>query len=182
MFIKIPFFVIYILLLWFPIVFAEVPSELQGEWINSECKELKDSIYYSTDKIAFFSEDLIIYSWKIYNDPHCTKLQGEYWEKWTVILKPTPSNEPGMFLLNANLIDGLENRPCHKKVTILLKTDNKFWLGDRSEIRGKKDCEKQPKKLMEPPYIFSKPIDQTSKEYIKTLKRFWSGPSREFII
>ena len=169
-------FIFYIFLLWLPVASAEYPVDLQGEWIHPTCIKIKGSIYYSIVRLAFFSENEVVQSWQVYDDSHCTKIRGAGWDRWVTKFKEAPSTEPGMFYMDNIFIEGTRERKCYKSLNIMIKQDDTLWLGDRSEIERRGECEKRPTEVSEYPFTFSHSIEQTIEEYIESLEHFWINP------
>ena len=164
-------FLFYILFLWVPITFAEYPVDLYGEWTRTCIKRQFKEISYYTTKIAFFDENKYIISWKLYDDPVCTKLRGEYWEKWQITFEDSYSDESDIFHITHTPTDGRGGQ-CTKLLDILmLATDNTLYFGMVEEETYCK--ESPPVELQKTPYTFSRSVDQTIEEYVESLQRYW---------
>ena len=75
--------------------------------------------------------------------------------------------------MDNTFIAGTIERNCYKSLNIMIKQDDKLWLGDRSEIELRGECEKRPAEVSEYPFIFFRSIEQTIEEYIESLEHFW---------
>ena len=172
----------YIPFFWLPVVFAEYPIDLKGEWTKACVTHQKIDSYYTT-KMAFFDKNQMVVSWTFYDNPQCTELRGEYWEKWQITFEDSHPNELGIFQITSTLIDGHQDQ-CKQVLDIItLTTDNELHFG-KVDYEAENYCEKRSEsELQEPPYTFSHSIDQTIEEYIKSLSRYWieDGPRRIFL-
>ena len=74
-------FIFFIFFLRLPLASAEYPVDLQGEWMHSTCIKMRGSIYYAIVRLAFFSENEVVQSWQVYDDPYCKKIRGAGWDR-----------------------------------------------------------------------------------------------------
>ena len=162
----------YIPFFWLPVVFAEYPIDLKGEWTKACVTNPKIGYYYTT-KLAFFDKNQMVVSWKFYDNPQCTQLRGEYWEKWQITFEDSHPNDLGIFQITSTLIDGNPDR-CKRILDIItLTTDNELYFG-KTDYEAENYCEKRPEsELQEPPYTFSHSTDQTIEEYIRSLRHYY---------
>ena len=157
---------------WLNITFAEYPSNLQGEWVRN-CTKVGS--FYFTNKLAVFRNNIMVHSWKWYNDSNCkTQMQGEYWDKWK-IKADGPSSGPGIIQLKYTLIDGHKNQ-CSIEFDILQKKRAKLYFGNRySGTKKQLPCGKRPTELDKSFFTFSRHLTQTAEEYIKPLDRIFKN-------
>ena len=169
---------LYTLFLWIPIAAAEYPVNLKGEWIKKCVEHHYDHGIYYTTKLAFFDENIVIYSWKFYDNPNCTELTeklGEFWEKVQMTFEDSHSDKSKLFSITNTLLNGNAEQ-CRKALDILMLTkDNMLYFGKIDDKTKKGDhCDTRPTELNETPYTFSRSIDQTIEEYVKPLRRYWN--------
>ena len=142
---------------------------LHGEWTMS-CTQI--GAYYFTNKLAFFSGNKVIHSWKWYGDSHCkTKIRGEYWDEWKMTFEGSSPVGPGVIQVKSTLIDG-HKKQCPVELDILLKKEKQLYMGDKySGTDNQLPCGERPTKLSKSFFTFSRSLSQTIKEYTKLLNR-----------
>ena len=174
--------IFYISFLWIPAASAKYPINLNGEWTRA-CVINQKVRYYYTTRMAFFDKNQMVISWKFYDNSQCTQLRGEYWEKWQVTFEDSHPNELGIFQITSTLIDGSRDQ-CKRILDIItLTTDNELYFG-KIDYEAENYCEKRPEsELQEPPYTFSRSMDQTIEEYVRSLRRYYidNGLGRIFL-